>query len=238
MAAGARLQNEPERLGRAYFQIMAAIFVLVFPAFVFMALISPDLVRLLYGPQWSEAGWVLQILFLGMPFYVIFGLSTPVLWNTGRTYHESALQLPVLALGALGFYLLAGRGILAAAAVAAALLLVRALIIGATALRALQLSAAALLPHIGRGALLCALCALGALAGQRVTAPFDAPLLSLSASTLLAAGMLAGLVTVWPQLLGDQTTAMMIRFFPRLGALLEPAHSPMTLPDTVSEQRL
>lgn len=238
MAAGTRLQNEPERLGRAYFQIISSIFVLVFPAFVFMALISPDLVHLLYGSQWSEAGWVLQILFLGMPFYVILGLSTPVLWNTGRTYHESVLQLPVLALGALGFYLLAGRGIYAAAAVASGLLVVRAMVIGTTALRVLQLRAAALLPHIGRGALLSVLSALCALAGERVTASFDTPLLSLIASTLLAVGMLAALILVRPQLLGDQTTAMVIRFFPRLGALLEPAHSPMTLSDTVSEPRL
>jgi hypothetical protein len=181
---------------------------------------------------------VLQILFLGMPFYVIFGLSTPVLWNTGRTYHESALQLPVLALGALGFYLLVERGILAAAAVAAAMLLMRALIIGTTALRALHLRAAALLPHVGRGALLSGLCALSTLAGQRVTASFDSPLPSLVASTLLTAGMLATLITLWPQLLGDQTSAMVIRFFPSLGALLDSAPSPMTLPDAVSDHRL
>lgn len=238
MAAGARLQNEPERLGRAYFQIIASIFVLVFPAFVFLALIAPDLVHLLYGAQWSEAGWVLQILFLGMPFYVIFGLSTPVLWNTGHAYHESALQLPVLALGAAGFYLLAGQGIRTVAAVAAGLLVMRAMVIGITALRALRLSAAALLPHIGRGALLSALSALCVLAGQRATAPFDAPLLSLIASTVLPAGMLVALIMVRPQLLGDQTTAMVIRFFPCLGSVFDPEKIPMTLRDTVNEQHL
>ena len=119
LAAGARLQDERERLGRAYFQMLATILVLALPAFVFLALVSADLVRLLYGPQWSEAAWVLAILFLSMPAYVVWGLSTPVLWNTGRKHYEFALQLPLVGLGALGFYWFAGDGIRAAASVAA-----------------------------------------------------------------------------------------------------------------------
>lgn len=242
LAAGARLQNELERLGRAYFQMLATIFVLVFPAFIFLALISPDLVRLLYGSKWSDAGSVLSILFLSMPAYVIWGLSTPVLWNTGRKYYESLLQLPIVALGALGFYLFAGQGIQAAATVAASLLVLRALAIGTTAFRALKLSGAELLPHVGRGVLLSALCAIGVIAGQQSVARLEMPLLSLAVSTLTVLSMLALLVMVRPQLLGDQTAAMVIRFFPRLASLLSraspvagPGPGPVT--DTMGEQR-
>ncbi|MEO5658268.1 MAG: lipopolysaccharide biosynthesis protein [Polaromonas sp.] len=230
LAAGARLQDELERLGRAYFQMLATIFVLVFPAFVFLALISADLVRLLYGSKWSEAGSVLSILFLSMPAYVIWGLSTPVLWNTGRKYYESALQLPLVVVGALAFYLLAGQGIQVAAAVASMLLVLRALVISTAAFRALKLRWTELLPHVGRGVLFSSVCALGDMASQQAVAQFAIPLLSLTVSTLMALSLLALMVILRPQWLGDETVAMVVRFFPKLTSLLGRA-----LPKTPSE---
>ena len=237
LAAGARLQNELQRLGGAYLQMLATIFVLGLPAFVFLSLVSADLVSLLYGPQWSEAAWVLAILFLSMPAYVVWGLSTPVLWNTGRKHHEFALQLPILALGALAFYMFAGKGIRAAAAVAALLLVLRAFVIGTAAMRAVQLRLTTLLPHVARGLLLSALCAAGVLAGQSAVARFEIPLLSLAASSLAGFAMLALLIAVRPQLLGDQTAAMVIRFFPRLAGFLSKA-SRVAPSETFGEHRL
>lgn len=220
LAAGARLQNEQERLGRAYLQMLATIFVVVLPAFVFLALISIDLVHLLYGSKWSNAGPVLSILFLGMPAYVIWGISTPILWNTGRKYYESVLQLPVLALGALGYYLFAGQGIQAAAYVAALVLVLRAFVIGITAFRALKLSVFELLPDIGRGLFLAGVCTIGVKASQQAVAAFDSPLLSLASSAFAGLCMLGLLLAIRPQLLGNQTMAMAIRFFPGLKLLL------------------
>ena len=225
LAAGARLQDERERLGRAYFQMLATILVLALPAFVFLALVSADLVRLLYGPQWSEAAWVLAILFLSMPAYVVWGLSTPVLWNTGRKHYEFALQLPLVGLGALGFYWCAGDGIRAAASVAALLLLLRALVVGGAAYHALQLRWSALLPHVARGLLLSALCTAVVLATQQALVRYDIALVSLAASGLGALALAALLIALRPQLLGDQTAAMVIRFFPRLAGLLARAGS-------------
>lgn len=235
LAAGARLQNELQRLGRAYFQMLATMLVLGLPVFVFLAFISADLVLLLYGPQWGEAAWVLGILFLSMPAYVIWGLSTPVLWNTGRKHHEFALQLPLVAVGALGFYFFAGRGIRMAATVAALLLLLRALVIGTAAFRALQLRGSTVLPHLARGLLLGTLAAAGALAGQELAARFGQPLLSLVASTLVAFGLLASLVAVRPQVLGDQAAGMVLRFVPGLAYFLRRV-SPTAPGDTLVEQ--
>ena len=241
LAAGARLQDELERLGRAYFQMLATIFVLVLPVFVFLALVSNDLVRLLYGSKWSDAGPVLSILFLSMPAYVIWGLSTPVLWNTGRKYYESLLQLPILALGALGFYWFAGQGIEAAAAVAALVLVLRALVIGVTAFRALKLDWLELLPDVGRGMLLSALCAVAVKSGQATVSDYEAPLLSLVASTLMALCMLALVLVVRPQWLGAQSATMVIRFFPGLASLLSrarPGQQRSPIIDPASQQRL
>ena len=241
LAAGARLQTELERLGRAYFQMLATIFVLVFPVFVFLALVSSDVVHLLYGSKWSDAGSVLGILFLSMPAYVIWGISTPVLWNTGRKYYESVLQLPILAMGALGFYIFADQGIQAAATVAALVLVLRALVIGTTAFRALKLSWIELLPNVGRGMLLCAFCAIGVKAGRAAVSDYEMPLLSLTASTFMALCMLALLLVVRPQLLGVESSTMVIRFFPGLTPLLRRAGPSMQRGpsiDPASEQRL
>ncbi len=238
LAAGARLQNELERLGKAYLQILATLFVLGVPAFVFLGLVSPDIVRLLYGAKWSDAGWVLGILFFAMPAYVIWGISTPVLWNTGRKNHEFALQLPLVLLGAIGFYALASQGILYAAATAGALLMLRALVISAAAFKALGLRANAVLPDAARGLLLSVICAAAVLAAQRSVDGFGVPLLSLAAASLAALCATAIVLALRPQVLGDRTAGMVVRFVPALGERLGMASKPEPVLNQLGEQRL
>lgn len=237
LAAGARLQDDPQRLGRVYVQMIATVLVLAVPAFVFLALISPDLIRMLYGARWSDAGAVLGILFLSIPAYVIWGLSTPVLWNTGHKHYEAALQLPLIMVGGLGFYLYAGNGIRSAAVVASLLLVLRALVIGTAALRVLKLSVFILVPHALRGLLLSTVCAMGAYAGLQIAARFNISLLSLMAATVIALSAVSILLALRPQILGVEAAAMLIRFFPGLQGIFERAH--LTPPsDAMNEQRI
>jgi len=235
LAAGARLQNDHYRLGKAYFQMIATILVLAVPVFVTFAVMADDLVNFLYGPQWRQAGWVLAVLFLSMPAYVVWGLSTPVLWNTGRKNHEFALQLPLVLLGAAGFYAFADQGIRTAAVIAALLLVLRSLVIGIAALRALELRLTSLMPHVLRGLLLSAICAAGAVVGQRLSAGLDMPLLSLVASGLTVVVTAGTLVALFPRLLGEQTADMVLRFVPRLSSWLKDTRS-SPLPDTPAER--
>jgi O-antigen/teichoic acid export membrane protein len=240
LAAGARLQDERERLGRAYFQMLATIFVLVFPAFVFLALVSNDLIKLLYGSKWSDAGTVLGLLFMSMPAYVIWGLSTPVLWNTGRKYYESLFQLPILVIGASGFYFFADQGIQVAASVAALMLVLRSAVVGTTAFRALKLSWIELLPDVGRGILLSSLCAITVKVTQTAVSGYQMPLLSLAASILTALSILLLLLFFRPQLLGVQSATMVVRFFPGLAQFLSqdgPGLQRSSIIDSTSEQR-
>ena len=220
LAAGAQLQADVQRHRQAYFQMVATVWVLGLPAFVFLSLISTDLVRFLYGPQWADAAWVMAILFLCMPAYVIWGLSTPVLWNTGRKHYEFALQLPILGLGVLGFYMFSSLGLHVVAVIAGLLLVMRGLVIGSAAMRAVQLRWTTLLPHTIRGLLLSGMCAIGVLGSQKAVANFNLPILSLVASSMTALILFALLINWRPQVLGDQTIAMIIRFFPRLTKFL------------------
>jgi O-antigen/teichoic acid export membrane protein len=236
LAAGARLQDQLPRLGRVYLQMLASVLVLVFPAFVFLALVAGDLVRLLYGQAWLEAGWALQILFVSMPAYVVWGLSTPVLWNTGHKHYEFALQLPLVLVGIAGFYAFADQGLRSAAAVAAALLVLRALVMSLAAMRALKIHWTSLLPHAARGWLLSALCVMGVWLGQNATADFDSAWLSLLASGLLSLCAVATTIALRPQLLGTATIDMVLRFFPRFTAFFNRNELPQRT-DVIGEQR-
>ena len=237
LAAGARLQNELQRLGRAYQQMLAAVLVLTVPAFVFLALISTDIVRILYGQQWSEAGWVLGILFLAMPAYVIWGISTPVLWNAGRKHYEFALQIPVIGLGLVAFYLFASQGIRVAATIAAAMLVVRAIVMAAAAFHALKLSWKSILPDAARGLLLAVVCVASVLTGQEAVVRFGVPILSVAASAVTTFLVLALLMLMRPHILGEHTNGMIIRFFPALaGRLGKPSAD--VYPDYLGEQGL
>jgi O-antigen/teichoic acid export membrane protein len=237
LAAGAQLQDQLPRLGRIYLNMLSTVLVLVLPAFVFLALIAEDLVRLLYGLAWHEAGWVLQILFVSMPAYVIWGLSTPVLWNTGRQHFEFALQLPLVLVGAAGFYAFSGDGLRSAAGVAATLLVLRAVVMSLAAMRVLQLRWRSLSAYAGRGLALSGLCVLGVWTGQRITTGFDSAWLSLLMSGLLSLCAVAVPVAWRPQLLGSATIEMVLRFIPQFSPWIKPNDTP-PLTGVIEEQRI
>lgn len=230
MAAGAQLQHERARLAAAYRQMLATLLVLGVPAFAGLALLSPDLVRLLYGPAWEGAGQVLAVLFAFMPAFVVWGVSTPVLWNTGRPHHEFALQLPLIPLGALAFWLLAPQGITAAALVTGALLLLRAGVVVTAALRALALPWASLGPHALRGALLTGATVLAVRGGQGLAASWQQAGLSLLCAAGLPLASAALLLWLkphwWPRMLGEECGPMVLRFMPGLQRLwTHPMHT-------------
>jgi O-antigen/teichoic acid export membrane protein len=220
LSAGARLQTDHARLGQAYLKILATIAVLILPFFVFLSMIAPDLIRFLYGTEWAETGWVLSILFIAMPAYVAWGLSTPVLWNTGKKHYEALLQIPILLLGASGFYYFASNGLRYAAAIAAALLFLRAAVIMHFALRAVECNFLMLIPSIARGGILSLLAAASAYFAQQVVAPYDNAFLSLAASGLTALVVVAGTILIKPSILGEHAREILLRFAPKLTKVL------------------
>jgi lipopolysaccharide exporter len=115
LATGARMQDDRSQLAQAWLMVLACIAVLLAPASVVMALLAGDLVQVLYGPAWSDAGWVMAVMFLCVPAWAALNLSTPVLWNTGRKHLEVRLQLPLFLLAVPAWWLLAPQGIRAVA---------------------------------------------------------------------------------------------------------------------------
>lgn len=214
LASGAKLQHDKQRLADSFLQVLASIWVLILPVFVFLALVSKDLVAILYGPKWEETASVLAILFLGMPALIAWGLSTPILWNTGRGRYESLLQIPVLIIGALALLKYAGEGINTAALITSSILAGRAFVMTHAAMRAVSLTYRRLLPSILRGCLLSIIVIGPGLMGQQLPVEYAYPWLALTVSSFAAIVLLMLIIRFLPQLLGQETQAMLMRFLP------------------------
>jgi len=61
-----------------------------------------------------------------MPAYVTWGMSTPILWNTGGKHLEALLQMPLIVLACIAFWQFSSLGVVAVAAIASGTLLARA----------------------------------------------------------------------------------------------------------------
>lgn len=220
LASGARLQDQLPTLRKAYVEVQSFIWLFVAPVFVAGALSSRELIQLLYGAQWGASGQVLGLLFLAMPAYLGWALSTPILWNTGRRHLESLLQLPLLLLAVLGLVWGSGHGLTAMAAVAAAVFLLRFLVIAVPACLALAVPGPALRGLVLRALLFnAAVMGAGYAAGLGLSLWTEAPLALLLARSA-AAGAVA--VTLWlaaPNLVGAPALGLLGRFIPRQSRL-------------------
>ncbi|MES2784455.1 MAG: oligosaccharide flippase family protein [Pseudomonadota bacterium] len=220
LATGAKLQDDPKRLGQGWLLGLACILVLATPVAFVAALLSADLVALLYGPAWADSAWVLSVLFLCLPAWACWGLSTPVLWNTGRRHQEYLLQLPLLALAAPAWWFFAPSGIQGVAIISALVIYARAVVIIGAALAALQLRWSQVMPSIARGVALAAACSLAVIAGQLAVASVQLPGLGLVVGASCAVLTMMIVLLVRPGLLGEQALVAISRISPRMGARL------------------
>ncbi|WP_231402461.1 lipopolysaccharide biosynthesis protein [Caenimonas aquaedulcis] len=215
LAAGAKLQNEPKRLAQGWLLGLACVLVLITPVSVVAAMLSADVVALLYGPAWMESAWVLALLFLCLPAWTCWGLSTPVLWNTGRKHYEFLLQLPLLLIAAPAWWYFGHEGIRAIAIVSAVVIYLRAAVIITAALRALELRWTVLMPDMARGIGLAALAALAVAGGHQAVANVTLPGAALVAGGFCALAALLIVIGVRPTLLGRDTQSALGRLAPR-----------------------
>jgi lipopolysaccharide exporter len=220
LAAGAKLQDDKARLAQGWLLGMACILVLATPAAVVLALLSHDIVGLLYGRAWMESAWVLGLMFLCLPAWATWAFSTPVLWNTNRKQHEVLLQLPLLALAGPAWWWLAPSGIRGIAMVSAGVILGRALVITAAALRALELRWTTIAGSAARGLGLAGLCAAAELAGLQATAPLASPLAAVVAGAVCAAGVMLLVLLLKPAAFGPEALTAIMRLAPPFAARL------------------
>ncbi|CDX14000.1 Polysaccharide biosynthesis protein [Mesorhizobium sp. ORS 3324] len=88
----ALVQEEPVRLARAYRSAVAGCAILVLPASVVVAIVAPELVRVILGRGWDGAVAPLQVLAFSMLFRTSYKLSDSVSRATGTVYARAWRQ--------------------------------------------------------------------------------------------------------------------------------------------------
>jgi len=114
--AFARIQNEPERMRRAFYNVTQYTSLFAFPVFIGLATIAPELVPVVFGEKWAPSIPVMQVLSL-------IGILQSVLFFNGSVIKASgkpSWQLGIMLLNAIcsvaGFLLAVKWGIVAVAA--------------------------------------------------------------------------------------------------------------------------
>ena len=188
LATGAKLQDEPKRLAQGWLLAMACILVLVTPVSVVLALLSADLVSLLYGRAWMESAWVLALLFLCLPAWACFALTTPCFGTPDASTRNSCCSCPCWLLPGPHGGCLRPRVFAALPSSPAIVVFTRALVMVAAALNALQLRWMTIVPYIARGLCLAAVAAVAVLAGQHAVATLTFPGVALYAGGTMRNG--------------------------------------------------
>ncbi|CAM3808237.1 lipopolysaccharide biosynthesis protein [Roseateles saccharophilus] len=88
-------RDEGSAARAAFLGLIAALALFVAPVFVATAVLAEPFVLTLYGPKWQGAAAVCAPLALAMPFFLMVGLCTPLLWTAGRPSDELRSQLPM-----------------------------------------------------------------------------------------------------------------------------------------------
>jgi lipopolysaccharide exporter len=95
-SACARLQGNHDALREVFLRLLLLITLVTFPLFIAIAAGSEFIIVTVYGASWLGAAQFLGPFALVMPFLLIWGISTPILWNSGYTKLEFWLQLPMV----------------------------------------------------------------------------------------------------------------------------------------------
>lgn len=119
-----KLQDDLPRLYRAYETSMAATGVVIFPAMLFLAATSPDLVPFVLGDQWSQTGSIAQVAALTAAVGVFSFFDRTMFVAVNRLRPEMILVAFIISMHLIIVVFAAGQGLM----VLALGLLVRALL--------------------------------------------------------------------------------------------------------------
>lgn len=127
-SACARLQDNHEALREVFLRMLSFLTLVSFPLFIIIAVGSEFVIAAIYGAAWIDAAQFLTPFALVMPFLLVWGISTPILWNSGHTRLELWLQVPMVFLWFAALYAVADSAPRTVAIVAASLFAARCIV--------------------------------------------------------------------------------------------------------------
>ncbi len=114
--AFSRLQLEPERMRRAFYNVTQYTSLIAFPVFIGLATLAPELVPAFFGEKWTPSIPVMQILaMIGILQSVLF-FNASVIRASGKPLWELSIMLLNTVCNVLGFLVAVRWGIVAVAA--------------------------------------------------------------------------------------------------------------------------
>ena len=112
-----RLQHDLPRFRHTFLTMVHYLALAAFPVFVGIAFVAPEIVPVLFGPNWSPSIPVMQVLALVGAAKVLPLATATALVAQGRPGVQLRLNLVTTALAVIGFVSVVGRGIVAVASV-------------------------------------------------------------------------------------------------------------------------
>ena len=101
----ARIQNDPERVKRAYGRVNRAVSVIILPGYIGLALVAQEAIVVLFGQKWAASGLVATTLFLIGPVLTVQVFSGALLNATGHPDVSFRFRLATTGLHVAGFIL-------------------------------------------------------------------------------------------------------------------------------------
>jgi O-antigen/teichoic acid export membrane protein len=108
--AFAKVQDDLEKAGSYLLKAVRVMSIVVFPVFLGMSSVAPEMVELFLGDKWQDASLPLQILSLVMPLRMVSILLPPLLWGIGRPQVSATNYLIAALVMPAAFYVGAGWG--------------------------------------------------------------------------------------------------------------------------------
>lgn len=217
-SAGARLQDNHEALRKIFLRLLSLITLTAFPFFIVVGWGSDLIIETVYGAKWAEASQFLVPFAFATPFLLLWGISTPVLWNSGHTKLELRLQLPLVFIWLLVLYYVSNFPPLTLAITAASLFALRSLVMAAAALHVLKIPISSFLRAIAAGVVLSLLLAVvsAAVKPSIISLDIGVPLQLLLLLGVTAISYLLGLYFLVPKMLPQDLRVYLMREEERL----------------------
>jgi len=194
MPAYAKVQEDRDRIGRAFLQVFEVVVSLTLPLTVFIIVAAPEIVLGLLGPKWAPAILPLQLLAVAGFIRAVAATGGPLFVGTGRPHMDFWMNLGRVSVIAITIYPLTMAWGVAGTSLSVVLGLAATLPVWAT-VRAIGYVTWA---QIGRRAAHGAFLAVGvacAVLTVRLAYPVHAPAMLLVLE--LGAALLLSLVTIW-----------------------------------------
>ena len=101
----ARLQNDPNRLRRAYARFTGAISVVILPGYIGLALVAQEAIEVLFGTRWAASGPVAAVLFLIGPVLTVQLVAGSLMNGVGHPEITFRIRLVTTVVNVAGFFI-------------------------------------------------------------------------------------------------------------------------------------